>query len=80
MEVVTPTKREVFDSLKSFGCCWLGGQGCECVSRQLSTCYKAEEKRLTKTALTEEEINQAKENNKNAMNEIDEMLGELFEL
>ena len=75
---VTPTKKEVFNSLKSFGCCWLGGQGCECKSRQLKECYKAEEKRLTKTTLTEEEIKQAKENNKNAMNELNEMLNEFF--
>lgn len=78
MKVIVPTKQEVFNSLRAFGCCWLGGQGCECKSRQLSECYKAEEKRLTKTLLTEEEIEQAKENNKAAMDELYEMLDECF--
>lgn len=80
MKTCMPTKKEVFDSLRAFGCCWLGGQGCECKSRQLCECYKAEEKRLTKTILNDEEIEQAKENNKKAMNELDEMLNECFGL
>lgn len=78
MTVVTPTKQEVFNSLRAFGCCWLGGQGCECKSRQLSECYKAEETRLTKTVLTGEEIKRAKEINRKAMEELSEMLNECF--
>ena len=78
MEIIKPTKQEVFNSLRSFGCCWLGGPGCECKSRQLGECYKSEEKRLVKTELTETEIKQAKENNKKAMNDLYGMLDELF--
>ena len=78
MKVNAPTKQEVFNSLRAFGCCWLGGQGCECKSRQLSECYKAEEKRLAKTILTEEEIKQAKANNAKAMDELDALLTECF--
>lgn len=78
MKVKKPSKQEVFNSLRAFGCCWLGGQGCECKSRQLSSCYKAEEIRLTKTMLTEEEIKAAKANNAKAMNELDELLNECF--
>lgn len=78
MTVVMPTKQEVFNSLRAFGCCWLGGQGCECKSRQLSECYKAEESRLTKTALTDDEIKRAKENNQKAMDELSVMLDECF--
>lgn len=78
MKVKEPSKQEVFNSLRAFGCCWLGGQGCECKSRQLSSCYKAEQSRLTKTMLTEEEIKQAKANNAKAMNELAELLNECF--
>ena len=78
MTVVMPTKQEVFNSLRAFGCCWLGGQGCECKSRQLSECYKAEESRLTKTVLTDDEIKRAKENNQKAMDEMSVMLDECF--
>ena len=29
MQVIKPTKQEVFDELrKNIGCCWLGGAGC----------------------------------------------------
>ena len=80
MTVIAPTKQEVFNSLRAFGCVWLGGQGCECKSRQLSECYKAEEKRLTKTILDDVEIERAKENSRKAMDELSEMLNECFGL
>ena len=39
-------KKEVFSRLCKDGCCWLGGHGCECYSRQLKLCYSEMEKRI----------------------------------
>lgn len=56
MKIIMPTKKEVFDNLRENGCTWVGGDGsCSCFSRQLALCYEEAEKRLTKTAYTEEE-------------------------
>ena len=75
MEVVKPTKKQVWDELRqNRGCCWLGGSGCHCYSRSLSQCFAEEEKRLAKTIYTKEEINQQIENNRKAMKEIDKAL------
>lgn len=79
MQVVKPTKQEVFDELrKNIGCCWLGGAGCQCHSRQLSQCFKATEKNLTKTILTGEEIKAGQARNAAAMKEIEDMLNSAF--
>lgn len=79
MQVIKPTKQEVFRELRQFtGCCWLGGTGCECRSRQLGICYKEAEQRLTKTILTDEEIKQAQEQNQKSMDAITNALNELF--
>lgn len=79
MQVIKPTKQEVFKELRQFtGCCWLGGTGCECRSRQLGICYKEAEQRLTKTILTDEEIKQAQEKNQKSMDAITNALNELF--
>lgn len=59
MEIIKPTKQQVFNSLRQNGCCWLGGHGCECYSRQLSTCFADEEARLTKSIPSAEEIAQS---------------------
>ena len=78
MEIIKPTKKQVFDELRNGGCCWLGGQGCECKSRQLCNCYKEAETRLTKTEYTAEEIEENKRQNAKAMQEIEEAL-KIFE-
>ena len=41
-----PSRQEVFDELRRQGCCWVGGHGCECRSRQLKSCYEIAEKNL----------------------------------
>ena len=80
MEIIKPTKKQVFDDLrKNTGCCWLGGSKCHCYSRQLCDCYNDTERRLTKTILTEEEIKAGQEQNAKAMREIDNILHELFD-
>ena len=53
MKVITPTEKEVFNSLRLGGCTWCGGHGCQCYSRQLENCYKQEEERLTRVEYTE---------------------------
>ena len=79
MQVVKPTKKEVFTDLrKATGCCWLGGNACHCYSRQLAHCYAETERSLTKTILTDEEISQAQEQNKRSMDAITNALNELF--
>lgn len=77
MKVIKPTKKEVFDELRLGGCCWLGGRGCECESRQLSSCYAEAEKRLTRIEKTPEEIAQDIIDNKKAMQDIDTALAML---
>ena len=77
MKVIKPTKQEVFNSLRQGGCCWLGGHGCECYSRQLKSCFELEEKRLTRTEYTEEEIEQAKA--KDALKELFKAMDEALE-
>lgn len=80
MEIIKPTKKQVFDDLrKNTGCCWLGGNQCHCYSRQLCACYNDTERRLTKTILTEEEIKAQQQQNAKAMREIDNILHELFD-
>lgn len=78
MKVVVPTKQEVFNSLRAKGCCWVGGQGCQCYSRQLKDCYCAEEKHITKISYTDDEIKQMQLNNQKAMAEINRILDETF--
>lgn len=70
MEVIKPTKQEVFNSLRNNGCIWLGGHGCQCHNRQLKNCYEEEEQRLTKELKTESEIKRNIEQNKTLWNEI----------
>lgn len=78
MEIIKPSKKDVFNSLRASGCCWLGGRGCECISRQLGSCFADEEKRLTKTVYTEDEIKQIQSECKEAWEEEDQMFRELF--
>ena len=77
MKEIKPTTKEVFDELRK-ECCWLGGTGCECKSRQLKYCYNETEMRLTRIAKTPEEIQQEIEHNQQAMREIDNLLDEVF--
>lgn len=75
MEKIEPTKKQVFDELRySTGCCWLGGTGCQCYSRQLCYCFNETKKRLTKTEYTEEEIKEAQARNAEAMDNIKKAL------
>ena len=79
MQVIKPTKQEVFDELrKNIGCCWLGGAGCQCRTRQLGQCFKETEKNLTKTILTDEEIKAGQARNAAAMKAIEDMLNSAF--
>lgn len=78
MQVIKPTKKEVFNYLrKTTGCCWLGGAGCQCKSRQLSNCYADAEKQLTKTIKTPEEIQQDQKEHEQFLNDINNILDEL---
>ena len=79
MQVVKPTKQEVFDELrKNIGCCWLGGIGCQCHNRQLGQCFQETERQLTKTVLTGEEIKEGQARNAAAMREIKNILNSIF--
>lgn len=79
MQVIKPTKQEVFDELrKNIGCCWLGGTGCQCDSRQLGQCFKETENKLIRTILTDEEIKAGQARNAAAMKEIKDMLNATF--
>lgn len=75
MKVVKPTRQQVFNSLREKGCCWLGGTGCECYSRQLGNCFSDEEKRLTKTELSASEIEQSQISHEREWNEIWDLIG-----
>ena len=79
MQVIKPTKQEVFDELrKNIGCCWLGGAGCQCRNRQLGQCFKETENNLTKTILTGEEVKAGQARNAAAMKEIEDILNSAF--
>ena len=79
MQVIKPTKQEVFDELrKNIGCCWLGGAGCQCRTRQLGQRFKNKKKNLTKTILTGEEIKAGQARNAAAMKAIEDMLNSAF--
>ena len=81
MQIIKPTKKEVFEEMrKGDGCCWLGGRGCQCYNKSwnIKGCYESAEKRLTKTIYTEEEIAEHTENNKKAMENLNNLLDELF--
>ena len=79
MQVIKPTKQEVFDELrKNIGCYWLGGAGCQCRTRQLGQCFKETEKHLTKTILPGEEIKEGQARNAAAMKAIKDMLNSAF--
>lgn len=79
MQVIKPTKQEVFDELrKNIGCCWLGGAGCQCCNRQLGQCFKETENNLTRTILTGDEIKAGQARNAAAMKEIEDMLNSAF--
>ena len=78
MKITKPTKREVFQELRESGCCWLGGSGCNCYSRQLSQCYAEAEKRLTKKTITFEEIQQSQKKHEETWNQINNILNELW--
>ena len=79
MKVITPTEKEVFNSLRLSGCIWCGGHGCQCYSRQLENCYKQEEERLTRVEYTEEEIKEFQEVNKKTWQDIEEVLKSVFD-
>lgn len=77
MKIIKPTKEQIFRELRKT-CCWLGGSGCECKSRQLSVCYADTEKFLTKTEYTEEEIKQKQKQNQKAMKDIEKALNDAW--
>lgn len=78
MQVVKPTKNEVFTYLrKTIGCCWLGGSGCQCKSRQLSNCYADAERQLTKTIKTPEEMQQEQKEHEEFIADLNRILDEL---
>ena len=71
MEKIEPTKKQVFDELRyGTGCCWLGGSGCHCYSRQLCQCFNEMKERLTTIEYTKEEIAEAQKRNAKAMQDI----------
>ena len=79
MEIFEPTKKEIFLSLKNVhGCCWLGGKGCECYSRQLKSCFEEEKRRLTKKEFTEKELDENIKKNTEVWTEI--MSSGIFDL
>lgn len=80
MKEIKPTKQEVFAELRRAGCCWLVGmgKGCECYSRQLYHCYAEAERQLTRYEYTDEEITEAKKVNEIKVNEIYDLLDEIF--
>lgn len=74
MEVSIPDKAEVYESLRVKGCCWLGGHGCTCYSRQICDCFADEEKRLTKVEQSADEIKQSQILHEQEWNEIFELI------
>ena len=75
MEKIEPTKKQVFDELRYVtGCCWIGGSGCHCHSRQLCQCFNEMKERLTKIEYTKEEIAEAQKRNAEAMDNIKKAL------
>ena len=69
MKIIVPTKKEVFEAMKSDGCTWCGGCGCECTARiNMPTCFEITKRNLTRKEYTEDEI----EAMKNQPNEADE--------
>ena len=75
MEKIEPTHEEIMAALD---CCyysrWHRGI-CECKSpNQFKSCYEAAKKRLTRTVLTEEEIQKGQEANAKAMLNIERAL------
>lgn len=75
MRKEVPTKKQVFDELRyGTGCCWLGGSGCYCYSRQLCNCFNEMKERLTRTEYTEEKIAEAQKRNAKAMQDIAQAL------
>ena len=75
MKKIEPTQKEIMAELD---CCyysrWHKGI-CECKSpNQFKSCYEAAKKRLTRTALAEEEIIQKQKANAKAMLEIERAL------
>ena len=80
MRKEVPTKKQVFDELRyNTGCCWLGGSGCHCCSRQLYQCFNEMKERLTRTEYTEEEIAEAQKRNAKAMQDIEQALAVFHE-
>ncbi len=76
-----PTRKEIFDELRKDGCCWLGGQGCECFSRQLCVCFDEKKREMTRAsapAKTPEEIAADIEHNKKVCAEIDAAIAVAF--
>jgi hypothetical protein len=78
MEVIKPTKEQVFESLRADGCCWLGGNKCHCYSRQLRICMADAERRLTITKYTEAEIMERRAENAKFIEELNKILEEYF--
>ena len=77
MTEIMPTNKEVFQSLKRKGCIWAYGSGCECYSGiKNQGCFGREKIFLTRVELTEDEINEGKEQNKKVMAELNEWLND----
>ena len=79
MQVIKPTKKEVFEQMKLEGCTWCGGYGCECHYKiNFKTCFDQTENRLSRTEYTpEEEAELARQGNE-ARAELDAFLEEFF--
>ena len=79
MQVIKPTKKEVFEQMKLEGCTWCGGYGCECHYKiNFKTCFDQTEKRLSRTEYTPEEEAELTRKGNEARAELDAFLEELF--
>ena len=80
MKTIEPTHKEI---MRYLNCCHYGYYNknqCVCHNhKQFKYCYENAKKRLTNTEYTEEEIAEAKEHNKKAMEELDRALACLYE-
>ena len=79
MQVIKPTKKEVFEQMKLEGCMWFGGYGCECHYKiNFKTCFDQTEKRLSRTEYIPEEEAELTRQGNEARAELDAFLEELF--
>lgn len=61
MKIIIPTKKEVFEAMRSDGCTWCGGCGCECTARiNMKICFELAKNRMTKKEYTANELEEIK--------------------